>query len=90
MGEVGGPQGHFWKMWLSGTRIQAHAGVAAWEPGSCSPSEAGRGRSSVVLSGGAALPGERFLQTVTSCHLGVYKKSHAERTVGQGAAEIPA
>lgn len=71
---MGAPQGRFWRRCLSGTRSQAHTRVAAWGPGSRSCSEGGDGKGSVVLSGGAALPWDRVLRTVTSCYLGICKK----------------
>lgn len=54
------------------------------------------GKSSMVLSGGAALPWERVLRTVTSCYLGICKKgfvglnSVLSAISGQVAGDIPA
>lgn len=70
--------------------------MAAWGPGSRSCSEGGDGKSSMVLSGGAALPWERVLRTVTSCYLGICKKgfvglnSVLSAISGQVAGDIPA
>lgn len=50
----------------------------------------------MVLSGGAALPWERVLRTVTSCYLGICKKgfvglnSVLSAISGQVAGDIPA
>lgn len=93
---MGAPRGRFWRRWLSGTRSQAHTRVAAWGPGSCSCNKGGDGKSSMVLSGGAALPWERVLQTVASCYLGICKKgfvglnSVLSAISGQVAGDVPA